>query len=244
LRRLIIACGALLALAFIGTSSASAASCTQTTFFRDGHFLTAAVYNAPVVTGEVDATGCDIGVATDGGNQTAVSDADVHSARYFGIATKDADSRTTIDASQVHDIGDTPFDGAQHGVGVQWQDSATGYLADSHVYRYQKNGVTVNGDGTDADVTGSDINGLGPVDFIAQNGVQYSNGASGEVSHNTITDNDYTGCSNQDAAKTGCTPFFSTGLLLFNVDPADVNRFRNLYRDDQRNEVVVPSASL
>ena len=244
MKRLITACGALLALALIGTSSASAATCQTTDIVRDGHPLTAAVYNSPSVTGEVDATGCDIGVATNHGNQTTVSDADIHGARYFGVYAGDANTQVTIDDSQIHQIGENPFNGAQHGVGVEWVDGATGHLDGSHVFDYQKNGVVVSGDGTAADVTGNDINGLGPVGFIAQNGVQYSYGASGSVDHNSITRNDYTGCSNRDAAKTGCVPYVAAGLLLYDVDPADVSRFRNLYRDDQRNELVVPSASL
>jgi len=243
-KKLLIACGALLALALIGTSSASAAVCQPTSFVRDSHVLTAAVYNQPAVTGEVDATGCDIGVATDGGNDTVVSDADVHGAKYFGVATKDDGSSTTIEASQIHEIGDAPFNGSQHGVGVDWEGGSTGSLDSSHVFDYQKNGVVVTGDGTSADVTNNEVNGLGPVAFIAQNGVQYSFGAAGEVSRNSITDNDYTGCSNRDAAKTGCTPFVAAGLLLYDVDPPEGSRFRNLYRDDQRNEIVVPSASL
>ena len=99
----------------------------------------------------------------------------------------------------------------------------------------------VSGEGTTADVIGNEVNGLGAVPFIAQNGVQYSFGARGEASYNTITDNNYTGCSNKDAAKTGCVPFVSAGLLLFDVAPGDVNRNRNLYRDDQKNELVSPS---
>lgn len=242
MRKLLIPCGALLALALTGASPAAAApTCQTTTFFRDGHFLTAAVYNQPVVTGDVDATGCDIGVATDAGNATAVTDADVHDAKYFGVATKDSGSSTTIDSSQIHQIGDNPFNGTQHGVGVDFEGGSTGSLADSHVFDYQKNGVVVRDSGTNANVERNEVNGLGPVSFIAQNGVQYSNDSSGDASENLITDNDYTGCSNQDAAKTGCIPFFATGLLLFNVDPKDVTRSQNLYRDDQRNEVVDPA---
>ena len=44
----------------IGTVSASAATCTATGFFRDGINLTAAQIGG-TVTGDLDATGCNIG---------------------------------------------------------------------------------------------------------------------------------------------------------------------------------------
>ena len=46
MKKFVSPCGALLALAVAGASPAAAApTCQTTTFFRDGHFLTAAVYN-------------------------------------------------------------------------------------------------------------------------------------------------------------------------------------------------------
>jgi hypothetical protein len=88
--------------------------------------------------------------------------------------------------------------------------------------------------GTNVSVTNSHVQGLGPVTFIAQNGVQYSDHSAGNVRGNLIEDNEYTGPQNT----------FSTGLLLFDIDPPDITRSLNLYRNDDRNEVVVPSASL
>ena len=35
-----------------------------------------------------------------------------------------------------------------------------------------------------------------------------------------------------------------TGLLLFDVYPPDIKRSLNLYRDNDRNEIVIPSSSL
>jgi hypothetical protein len=70
--------------------------------------------------------------------------------------------------------------------------------------------------------------------FIAQNGVQYSDHSAGLVRGNLIEDNEYTGPQNT----------FSTGLLLFDIEPPDIKRSLNHYRNDDRNEVVIPSASL
>jgi hypothetical protein len=33
-------------------------------------------------------------------------------------------------------------------------------------------------------------------------------------------------------------------LLLFNINPPDIKRSLNLYRDDDRNEIVIPDSSL
>ena len=93
-------------------------------------------------------------------------------------------------------------------------------------------------------MTNNTVAGEGQIDYIAQNGIQFGYGASGSVTGNTITGNWWTGCSNQDAAKTGCTPWVSTGLLLYDVDANAVNVSNNTYRDDQRNKYLLTSASL
>lgn len=64
---------------------------------------------------------------------------------------------------------------------------------------YQKNGMTIDGPGTTATVSGSTVNGAGRGNgnllspIIAQNGIQISRGASAQVLSNTITGNSYTG---------------------------------------------------
>jgi hypothetical protein len=241
MKKLLVPCAIALGALALGAGPAAAAPCTPTTLVRDGQPLTAQLVNPPLVTGDVDATGCDIGVYVDTAHTSVVTNADVHDARYFGIVTRGAGSSTTVSNSQVHEIGDTVFNGSQHGIGVAWIEGSSGSIRDSHVFDYQKGGVVVSGDGTTADTIGNDVNGRGATPLTAQNGVQYSFGARGEASYNSITGNNYTGCSNKDAAKTGCTPFVAAGLLLFDVAPGDVNRNRNLYRDDQKNELVSPS---
>src|SRR4051794_11705645 len=235
MKKFLLPCAIALGALALGAGPAAAAPCTPTGFVRDSHVLTAQLVNPGAVSGDVDATGCDIGVYVDAGH-TTVSNADVHSATYFGIVTRGAGS-TDVSDSQIRDIGEPVFNGAQHGIGVAWIEGSTGSISDSHVFRYQKGGVVVSGENTTADTIGNDVNGRGATPITAQNGVQYSFGARGEAAYNTITDNNYTGCSNKDAAKTGCPPFVAAGLLLFDVAPGDVNRHRNLYRDDQKNEL-------
>lgn len=180
-------------------SAGAAALCTPTGFLRDSINMTAALINPPgVVTGDVDATGCNIGVYYDTG-VGKVKGAKVHGANYFGILVNGDDNNVSVDItkSRVYDIGETPFDGTQHGVAIYYRafgaGSAKGTIQDNQISRYQKGGVTGNGPGTDVSISGNTVTGLGPVDFIAQNGIQIGFGAKGSVKNNTVSGNAYTG---------------------------------------------------
>ena len=62
---------------------------------------------------------------------------------------------------------------------------------------YQKNGITVDGSGSKADISGSTITGGGPTapfgTIIGQNGIQISDGATGNINGNRISGNAYSG---------------------------------------------------
>jgi len=138
--------------------------------------------------------------------------------------------------------------GCQEGNGIEIRNfDGTGtktVLIEHNVVRdYQKNGITANGD-VAATITSNMIQGAGRVDYIAQNGIQFGVGATGQVSGNSITDNFYTGCSHQDAAKTGCIPFVAAGLLLFDIDPNSIRRSSNTFINDQFNVLLVTDQSL
>jgi hypothetical protein len=134
------------------------------------------------------------------------------------------------------EVRNAPFDGTH---------PATKHvtIASNTVIGYQKTGILGNGD-VFAEVTGNVVVGLGPVAYIAQNGIQIGFGGMGEVRGNDISGNAYTGCSNQEAAQTGCTPWVSTGFLLYDVDANTVQHSGNTFRDNQRNLVMVTSSSL
>jgi hypothetical protein len=216
-----------------------AAPCTPTDFMQDGRPLTAQLMNPPSVPTSVDATGCDIAVYFNDGLDHTIAGSTIENAFYYGVLTRGAGTTTNISNSEIRFIGDgvgghfLPT-GTQHGVGAAWRTGSDGTLDTTYVHDYQKNGVLVANPGTNVTVSNSHIQGLGPVNFIAQNGVQYSDHSTGEVRNNLIEDNEYTGPQNT----------FSTGLLLFDIEPPDIKRSLNLYRDDDRNEIVIPSASL
>ena len=178
---------------------AQAATCTPTGFFRDGINMTAALINpAGVVTGEVNAAGCNIGVYADNGSR-AVVNANIHGANYFGILVNGDVNNVKFDVkdSQVHDIGETPFNGSQHGVAIYYRAFGTGTTAGTisgtTVSLYQKGGIVVNGAGSNVNVKQNNAIGFGAVSFIAQNGIQVGFGATGTVTSNTATGHSYSG---------------------------------------------------
>jgi hypothetical protein len=199
--------------------------------------LTAALVNPPdtAVPENLDATGCDIGIYYDTPGHNLV-DKNVFGARYYGVLSNlSTATDNNISFGSVYDIGNKPHDGSQHGIGVAYRNGAGGRVDHSQIYDYQKGGVLVNGVGTSVQVLDNVVRGLGPVPFIAQNGVQISRGATGNVNGNFIEDNEYTGCSKADAKATGCIYTVSTGILLFQVDPAFVDTKNNAYRNNDVN---------
>ena len=193
--------------------SMSSSACTPTGLMRDGINLTAKVWDpSSPVTGTVDATGCNIGVYYGPGTTGSVSGANVSGANYYGVVADGA--AVNISGATIHDIGENPFNGTQHGVGVLYttvhqDDSTTGYpatgtLSGSTITRYQKNGVVVSGSGAAVTVKDNTVTGAGPVNYIAQNGIEIASGATASVTGNTVSGHFYT-----PATVTAC------GLLFF-----------------------------
>ncbi len=86
--------------------------------------------------------------------------------------------------------GANPINGCQQGIGIQVGTTGlspaeagvgTATLKNVSVSGYQKNGITVDGAGSSASITGATVTGAGPTTQIAQNGIQISDGASGVV---------------------------------------------------------------
>ena len=223
----------------LSATTAGAATCTATGFVRDGINLTAAQIGG-TVSGSLDATGCDIGVyyATPG---SVTSGAQIFGARYFGVVNDG--TSVTVEGASIHNIGNAPFDGTQHGVGVYFTNGGSGVIDGNTVLAYQKGGIVVNGAGTTASVTNNAVSGLGPVVFIAQNGIQVSRGAVATVRGNDISDNFYTGEVGVGPNPGGQNPegfeFFSTGLLLFESG-AGTKMSDNQFSGNQHNFANVP----
>lgn len=183
--------------------TAHAASCTTVSTSKGT--LTAAQVGGNV-TGSLDASGCDIGVYYDGSNPGNVHGASIHDADEYGVfVDSNVAGKHTVNITdtEIYNIGNhsggvyTP-NGVQTGVGVYYYgfDSNAelrGTISNNDVYNYQKGGIVVNGTDSKATITDNLVNGAGPVNYIAQNGIQIGFGAKGTISNNTSTGNSYTG---------------------------------------------------
>jgi hypothetical protein len=196
----------------IDNVSMSSSACMPTGLWRDGINLTAALINpSGTVSGPVNATGCNIGVYYGDGKTGTVGTATISGANYYGVVADGA--AVNITGATIHDIGENSFNGSQHGVAVLYttvhQDAttttaATGTLSGSTISRYQKNGVVVSGPHASVTVKNNTVTGAGPVNYIAQNGIEIASGASASVTGNTVSGHFYT-----PATVTAC------GLLFF-----------------------------
>jgi hypothetical protein len=178
---------------------ANAVTCSGTGFSRDGNEMTAAQIGGNV-TGELDATGCNIGVYYDNAHTGNVTGANIHGANYFGVVVNGDVGAMSVNVtnSAVHDIGETPLtgQGSQHGVAIYYRalgiGTASGTISGDTITNYQKGAITIAGT-TSATITNNTVTGQGRVSWIAQNGIQVGYGAKATVSGNTVTGNAYTG---------------------------------------------------
>ena len=109
--------------------------------------------------------------------------------RFVGVAYYNAGG--TVDNNTVKNIQNTPFSGAQHGIGIYaYADDAAArdlVISNNIVQDFQKNGITVSGGGITADISNNTINGKGKTTITAQNGIQLSGGANGTIAYNQIS---------------------------------------------------------
>lgn len=156
-------------------------------------------------------------------------------ANYFGIlvtgelldslgnATLTGATSVDVTNSLVYDIGESPLNGSQHGVAIYYRgcaagSSATGTISNNGISAYQKGGIVVNCPGAGASVSSNTVTGVGPVNYIAQNGIQIGFGASGQVMRNKVTGHSYTGPNFASSAGIlvfgGCGSALTTGVQI------------------------------
>ncbi len=211
----------------VGASPAVATTmCTQTGFFRDNINLTAAVIADGDISGQtIDASAmppmrpmpCNIGIYYGPGTSGTVEGSEVKGANYFGIVVTGEDSlgnvgTTSVDvtSNNIHDIGENPPNGAQHGVGVYYfastdGASATGAISGNAISLYQKGGIVANGPNAAVSIGANTVTGRGPIPYIAQNGIQIGRGGAGMIMRNQVTGHSYTGPNGAS----------SSGILIF-----------------------------
>ena len=149
--------------------------------------------------------------------------------RFLGIYYRDAGGR--IDNCIISDIRNTPFSGRQDGLGIYANNTLSStreiFITGNVVSGFQKNGITVNGNwpydyrSSDphaptytnivAHIVSNTIIGAGATGITAQNGVQISRGASGQVRDNSISNLAYTG---GGWASTGILAYYSYNVHI------------------------------
>jgi len=122
-----------------------------------------------------------------------------------------------VTGSSIHNIGETPLNGTQHGTAIYYRalgsGTASGTISTNTLTNYQKGGITVNGN-VSATITNNTVTGRGAVSYIAQNGIQVGYGAKATVTGNTVTGNAYSGSNLASSAGILVVggPCFGTGL--------------------------------
>ena len=123
----------------------------------------------------------------------------------------------------VRNIKLSPSDfGCQSGQGIFVQ-SGNGRkskvnISDSSVHDYQKTGIIANEVGTDVNITGNAVTGVGPSPQIAQNGIQIAFGAKGTIDSNSVINHLYSLCTSVNCA------FTSSNILIFDSNGVKVTR--------------------
>ena len=246
----------------VATAALGKAALVCTTFVTSRGTLTTAAIDQG--SGTIDATGCDIGdyIIT----SMTVSSLTVHDANQYGIFVDSGLGSITVSitGATVYNIGahtGTAFipNGVQTGIGIIYDSGSGGPIAhgsvtSSNVYAYQKGGIEANHNSNVTSI-GNTVTGLGPVSFIAQNGIEYARDAAGAIRGNTVSNNFYTGGTGllADGSPCGgafpaCPPgrqYVSCGILLVLIDPNNIQRGQNdVSNGNQRNYAVVTDSPL
>ncbi len=132
----------------------------------------------------------------------------------FGILVI-AGAAATLSNDMVMDIRDSNSSlfGCQFGIGIQvgrrhWPNAAfssfpvenfvgSATITGTSVSDYQKGGIVIDGPGSNGSVSDNQVTGAGPLapmgSIIAQNGIEVLRGASGDVTNNVVSANQYSG---------------------------------------------------
>jgi len=243
-------------LSFGHVSSAHAALVCIPVFTSRGPLTTAAIGQT---SGTIDATSCDIGDYIM--SSASVSALTVHDANQYGIFVDSGLGAITVSISgaTVYNTGahtGAAFDpnGVQTGIGIIFDSgasgpTASGSITSSNIYAYQKGGIVVNHN-SDVSTEGNTVTGLGPVNFIAGNGIEYARDAVGTIRGNTVSGNYYTGTEGVLADGSACGPsqsstcppgrvYVAVGILLVLVDPNNIQRGQNDVSDNQVHYAVI-----
>ncbi len=134
--------------------------------------------------------------------------------RFIGVAFYNAGG--VVENLTITGVRETPFSGNQHGIALFAYNQPENQIRVLEVRHcnlndFQKNGTVFSGNLT-VNFHDNEVEGEGATPTIAQNGIQYSLGASGEIKNNIVREIAYTG--------SGWT---ASGILLYDIGNVTVD---------------------
>ncbi|MDA8346585.1 MAG: S-layer homology domain-containing protein [Thermaerobacter sp.] len=150
--------------------------------------------------------------------------------RLAGIAFQDASG--TVSSVDLPNWAPQSGVGCGSGVGVQ-VEASSGNIAqvtveNTVVKNYGKSGIFAGGPGTELTATDDTVK-TSPTAGVATNGIEVDYGASGTLSGNTVSGNDYTGTVNASDPQAD----YATGVLLYGDGTSSVTVSGNTLTDNQ-----------
>ncbi len=132
--------------------------------------------------------------------------------------------------------GASPINGCQGGVGIQVGMAWTSPVEVGHallkgvkVSEYQKNGMTIDGAGSSAKISGANVQGAGKTPETAQNGIQVSNGAQATIKSSEIAGNE---CEAPSCGSNAWTETQATGVLFYGAASGSSVTHSKLFGND------------
>jgi hypothetical protein len=139
------------------------------------------------------------------------------------------------------------INGCQYGVGVQIGASyavpaqaGIAKLKSDVIQGYQKNGVTVDGTGSEAKIEDIGVTGAGPTAEIAQNGIGVQLGAKATIDSVSVKRNE---CENATCGANPLTDFQAEGVYFFGAAPGSSVKNSLIAENDAGVEAFDTSAS-
>lgn len=138
--------------------------------------------------------------------------------RLFGVL---AAGGANLELSGSTVIGAAPktINGCQYGVGVEIGmsytapvNTATAKLSKDTISGYQKNGITVSGEGSSATIISTTVTGAGPQAELAQNGIGVQYGGKATITTSDISGND---CNQASCGPEALTQAQSDGVYFY-----------------------------
>ncbi len=154
---------------------------------------------------------------------------DVCNDSLYGVAVLGGANLVMSNSTVENAGGDPQTDGCQGGVGIEvglalsgtTADAGTATLTNDVVTTYQKNGITVDGTGSNASINNTTVTGTGETTAIAQNGIQISDFATAQINSGSVSGNE---CDVSNVCgPDGFTQTQSCGILLFDAGLVTVN---------------------